>query len=63
MALVHRTDTCSTDALALLPAPLLQASGNPLKVQAAKDMCVLYDSLQVRYGTAYWSCTDSVVRV
>jgi hypothetical protein len=25
----------------------LQASGNPIRVQEAKDMCVLFDSLQV----------------
>ena len=28
------------------PCPL-QESGNPIRVQQAKDMCVLYDSLQV----------------
>ena len=33
------------------PAPP-QSNGNPIRVQEAKDMCVLYDSLQVRYHSA-----------
>lgn len=31
----------------LTPHPCPQSSGNPIRIQEAKDMCVLYDSLQV----------------
>ena len=36
-----------TTLLRPVPCPP-QESGNPIRVQQAKDMCVLYDSLQVR---------------
>ncbi len=32
----------------LLVPPSPQESGNPIRIQEATDMCVLYDSLQVR---------------
>ena len=38
----------TSQLLPVCPSALLQASGNPIKVQQAKDLEVLYDSLQVR---------------
>ena len=32
------------------PLVSMQESGNPIRIQEAKDMCVLYDSLQVGRG-------------
>lgn len=42
--LIHRCLICLAPFVPLPP----QEAGNPLKVQEAKDMNVLYDSLQVR---------------
>ena len=42
----------AASSLKKLPSsrPAMQADGNPLKIQEAADMCVLYDSLQVGAG-------------